>query len=223
MRRYIKRYKKFPESGPLYNALGRNFMGTKDADAIKQWEKGIEAEPSFSKNYYNACRYYHITKNKVWSILYGEIFINMEPLSTKTPEVKNILLDSYKKLFTDIDIEKINKDNNAFTKAFFSCMNKQNAIAFQGINAETLTMIRTRFILDWFAEYAAKYPFKLFVLQRQLLQEGMFDAYNQWIFGAAQNLSAYQNWINVHASEYNELSRFQKGRTFKISKGEYYH
>lgn len=155
--------------------------------------------------------------------MYGEIFINMEPLSVKTPEVKNILLDSYKKLFTDIDIEKINKDNNGFAKAFVSCMNKQNAIAFQGINAETLTMIRTRFILDWFAEYAAKYPFKLFVLQRQLLQEGMFDAYNQWIFGAAQNLSAYQNWINVHASEYNELSRFQKGRTFKISKGEYYH
>ena len=51
----------------------------------------------------------------------------------------------------------------------------------------------------------------------------MFDAYNQWIFAAAQNLLAYQNWINVNASQYNELARFQKGRIFKIPTGQYYH
>ena len=78
--------------------------------------------------------------------------------------------------------------------AFLQTMNKQSIVAAAGINAETLTMIRTRFILDWFHDYAAKFPFRLFELQRQLLQEGMFDAYNQWIFGTAQNLAAYQNW-----------------------------
>ena len=49
-------------------------------------------------------------------------------------------------------------------------MNKQSAAASSGINAETLTMIRTRFILDWYTNYATKFPFKLFELQRQLLQ-----------------------------------------------------
>jgi len=80
-------------------------------------------------------------------------------------------------------------------------------------------MVRTRFILDWYADYGTKFPFKLFELQRQLLQEGMFDAYNQWIFTAAQNLPAYQNWISVNAGQYNELARFQKGRIFKIPAG----
>lgn len=220
---YKKGLKKFPESGPLYNSLGEILWAQRDASAIKQWEKGIENDPSYSKNYYNAAMYYYFMKDKIWPILYGEIFINMEPLGLKTAEVKSALLESYKRFFTDTDPKNNNKEKNAFAAAFTNCMNKQSAIASQGINAETLTMIRTRFILDWFTEYAGKFPFKLFIVQRQLLQEGMFDAYNQWIFGAVQNLSAYQNWINTHSAEYNELNRFQKGRIFKISKGEYYH
>ena len=83
-------------------------------------------------------------------------------------------------------------------------------------------MIRTRFILEWYTSYGTQYPFKLFELQQQLLQEGMFDAYNQWIFTAAQNLPVYQNWTTAHAYEYNELLRFQTGRIFKIPAGQYY-
>jgi len=65
-------------------------------------------------------------------------------------------------------------------------MNKQSLVASYGINPETLTMIRSRFILDWYNTNGDKLPFKLFELQRQLLQEGMFDAYNEWLFGSVQ-------------------------------------
>ena len=40
---------------------------------------------------------------------------------------------------------------------------------------------------------------------------------------AAQNLPAYQNWINAHTKEYSELSRFQKNRVFRMGAGQYYH
>ena len=220
---YKKGLKKFPESGALYNELGELLWGQKDYSAIKQWEKGIETDPGFSRNYYNACKYYYFSIDKVWSILYGEIFLNIEPSGAAAPEIKNILSESYKKLFADADLEKSNTDKNGFVQAFIQTMNKQSGIAATGINAESLTMIRTRFILDWFTEFGNKFPFKLFELQRQLLQEGIFEAYNQWIFTAAQNLPAYQNWITVNASEYNELTSFQRGRIFKIPVGQYYH
>ena len=100
-------------------------------------------------------------------------------------------------------------------------MNKQSGIANDGINAETLSMIRTRFILDWFNNNS-KYPFRLFEQQQQLLREGLFEAYNQWLFGAAQNLSSYQAWASLHAAEVAELNRFFSGRIFKIPKGQYY-
>ena len=222
---YKKGLKQFPKSGPLYNEYGQLLWAQKDYSAIKQWEKGIETDPGFSKNYYNACMYYYLTTDKTWSILYGEIFLNIEPSSTLAPEVKNILLEDYKKLFAEPDLEneKNNPEKNIFTQAFLKTMNKQSSLVASGINTESLTMVRTRFILDWFADYDSKFPFKLFELQRQLLQEGMFDAYNQWIFTAAQNLPAYQNWITVNSNEYNELTRFQKGRIFKIPTGQFYH
>ena len=220
---YKKGIKKFPNSGSLYNESGKFLWIQKDFSAIKQWEKGIEMDPGFSKNYYNACTFYYFSTDKVWSIIYGEIFLNIEPLSAYSQEIKNVLLEGYKKLFADVDLEKGNTEKNNFTTAFLKTMNKQSAAAAGGINAESLTMIRTRFILDWYANYANKFPFKLFELQHQLLQEGMFDAYNQWIFAAAQNLPAYQNWTTTHTEEYNDLTRFQKGRIFKIPGGQYYH
>ncbi len=216
---YKNGIKKFPDSGPIYHDYGELLWNKQDYTAIKQWEKGIEADPGYSGNYYNACKYYYFSSDKIWSILYGEIFLNMEPLSSITPEIKNILLESYKKLFTDISSVK-NKNN--FEAAFIDVMHKQSDIALNGITPETLTMIRTRFSLDWFQNYAAKYPFRLFDLQKQLLQSGMFDAYDQWIFGATQNLAAYQSWTGTHSTEYNEFNNFQRGRIFKIPKGQYY-
>jgi tetratricopeptide (TPR) repeat protein len=219
---YKKGLKQFPKSGPLYNELGELLFAQKDYTAIKQWEKGIEMDPGFSKNYYNASRYYYFTTDKVWSILYGEIFLNIEPGSILTPEIKNILLEGYKKLFADADLQKAGVGQPPFVQAFLQTMNKQTNLAASGINTESLTMIRTRFILDWYNDFGTKFPFKLFELQRQLMQEGMFDAYDQWIFTAAQNLPAYQNWITLNADEYNELTRFQKGRIFRIPTGQYY-
>jgi tetratricopeptide (TPR) repeat protein len=220
---YRKGIKKLPNSGPLYNELGKVLWTKNDFNAIKQWEKGIENDPGFAGNYYNASKYYYFTTDKVWSLIYGEIFINIDPKSAYGPEIKNILLEGYKKLFADADLEKNNKDKNSFTTAFLKTMNKQSSLASTGINAESLTMIRTRFILDWDVNYAAKFPFKLFQLHKQYIQDGLFDAYNQWVFATAQNLPAYQSWTAAHSKEYSELTRFLEGRIFKVPAGQYYH
>ena len=101
-------------------------------------------------------------------------------------------------------------------------MIKQSSLAGKGINTEVLTMIRTRFILDWYEKNAAKFPFRLFDYQQQLIREGMFDAYNQWLFGATENLAAYDNWIKTHAEEYNGFNAFQRSRVFKMPQGQHY-
>ena len=219
---YKKGIKKFPGDGALYNDYGELLWAQNNLEAIKQWEKGIELDPSYPRNYYNAARYYYLTTDKIWSILYGEIFINMEPLGRNTPELKDILLESYKKLFADANLEQDDKNKTDFEKAFLQTMNKQSAVASQGISTETLTMIRTRFILDWANNHQIKFPFKLFEYQQQLMQEGLFEAYDQWIFGSSENLPAFQNWTVTHKEEYNAFTNFQKGRTFKIPLGQSY-
>ena len=221
---YKKALKKFPKSGPLYSEYGELLWSAKDMLAIRQWEEGIKNDPGYSGNYYNAALYYFYTKDKVWSLIYGEIFVNMESLSERGASMKQMLLQGYKeKLFAEADIMKGEEKNKSeFAKAFLQGIGKQSALTNNGISTETLTMIRARFILDWYETNAAKYPFKLFDFQRQLLQEGMFDAYNQWLFGASENLAAYDNWTKVHAEEYEGFSKFQKSRIFKMPVGQYY-
>jgi tetratricopeptide (TPR) repeat protein len=213
-------------AGNIYKALhseyGELLWAQKDNSAIDEWEKGIKLDPSYAGNYYNAALYYFYTKDKVWALVYGEIFVNMESLTERAAAMKQILFKAYKeKLFADIGSSK-DDDKSEFAKAFLQAMNKQISLVNRGITTETLTMIRSRFILDWFANYASKFPFRLFDYQRQLMQEGMFEAYNQWLFGTVENLAAYDNWTKTHTEAYTNFTSFQKGRIFKVPGGQYY-
>lgn len=221
---YKKALKKFPKSGALYSEYGELLWATKDYSAITQWEKGIETDPGYSGNYYNAALFYFYTKDKVWSLIYGEIFVNMESFNERGAAMKEMLLRGYKeKLFADADLMKDQeKSSSEFAKAFLQGMGKQSSLAGKGINTEVLTMIRTRFILDWYSANASRFPLRLFDFQLQLIREGMFNAYNQWLFGPVDNLAAYDNWTRTNSGEYSAFNNFQRSRIFKIPAGQYY-
>lgn len=221
---YKKGLKKFPKSGALLSEYGELLWSLKDYAAINYWEEGIKSDPSYSGNYYNAANFYFYTKDKVWSLIYGEIFINMESLGERGAAMKEQLLQGYKeKLFADADLLKGEEKNKSeFAKKFLEGISKQSSLVNSGINTDVLTMIRTRFILDWYANNATRYPFRLFDFHKQLLSEGLFDAYNRWLFGPVENLAAYDNWIKTHPEEYNNFSAFQKTRIFRMPQGQYY-
>ncbi|MBO9570881.1 MAG: tetratricopeptide repeat protein [Chitinophagaceae bacterium] len=219
---YRTALRKFPKSGALYSEYGEILWAKGDiTDAAKQWERGIEVDVNYPGNYYNAAKYYYMSSDKVWGLLYGEIFVNLESYSKRTPEIKKLLLDGYKKLFTDVNISK-GQGKNEFTKAVIDIMSKNAKAVNGGVTPDALSALRTRFTLGWFEKYATKFPYRLFDHYKQLAQEGMFDAYNQWIFGAADNLPAFQQWTIKHAEEYNKFVAFQKSRVFKLPQGQYY-
>ena len=221
-RMYKKALKKFPKSGPLYSEYGEMLWDKKNYDAIEQWEKGIATDPAYAGNYYNAALYYYFTKDKVWALIYGEIFVNMEWLTERAVEVKRILLESYKeKLFNNLD-SKTSKNKNEFQDAVLQTFSKQASLTERGITIESLNMIRTRFILDWYANHATRFPYKLFDYQQQLIREGMFEAYNQWLFGPVDNLASFDQWTRTHADAYSKFTTFQKGRVFRMPQGQHY-
>jgi hypothetical protein len=159
----------------------------------------------------------------VWGLIYGEIFVNLESYSRRTPEIKTMLVEGYKKLFSDPDMMKNQDSKNEFAKAYLDVMKNQSQVVSAGITPDALSALRTRFILEWYDKEVSKYPFRLFDYHRQLAKAGMFDAYNQWIFGAASNLSAFQQWTATHSEEYNRFNTFQKNRVFKMPEGQYYY
>lgn len=221
---YTKGLKQFPKSGVLHSEYGELLWSKKDITAIKQWESGIKSDPNYPGNYYHASRYYYFSTDKVWSLIYGEIFLNLESYTIRTAEIKNILFDGYKKLFASSDIMQNynSKKKSGFEKAFLISMSSQSQLASAGIHPKNLFAIRKEFITQWFETQAATFPFRLFDYQKQLLESNMFEAYNQWIFGAATNATDYQSWIKNNQDEYNIFNHFQRGRVFKLPEGQYY-
>jgi len=222
-RMYKTALKKFPASGILYSEYGEVLWSKKNfSDAAKQWEKGIEIDPNCSGNYYNAAKYYYFSSDKVWGLIYGEMFVNIESYSKRTAEIKDLLVEGYKKLFTG-DLSKGQDTKNDFVRAFLDVMKSQSSyINSNGVTPETLTAARTKFTLDWFQKYAMAFPFRLFDYHQQLLKAGMFDAYNQWLFGTAANLPAYETWTKAHTQEHDQFEYFQHNRVFKVPPGQYY-
>jgi len=234
---YVRGLKKFPKSGELYNDYGDLLQNMKNFDgALRQWVKGIETDPNFPGNYYHASRSYLWTKEPIWAILYGETFINLESFTTRTAEVREIVLECYKKLFDDPAIfnsvpvetsdkkgKKGSKDaESGFMENFKSVMAKQVSVIATGIEPESLIMLRTRFLLDWYNFYGVRYPYALFDFQRKLLKEGMFEAYNQWLFGPVSNQAEYKAWTNLHKAEYDSFSAFQRNHPLKLRDEEFY-
>ena len=221
---YKKGLKKFPSSGALYSEYGDlKWTLGKPEEAITLWEAGINTDPSHSGNYYHAAKFYFAAADKVRSIMYGEIFTNIESYSVRTAEIKILLIESYKRAFVSSESKQFYiKKTTDFEVKFLETLMKQSALASRGITPETLLIIRSRFILDWFISNSNLFPHKLFDHLQYLLREGMFDAYNQWLFGPASDISAYQYWLKTHEIEYKKFQEYQRNKLFKMPEGQHY-
>ena len=224
-RMYRRALKKFPDSGPLNAEYGEMLQARRDgAAAVAQWEKGIQLDPSYPANYYHAARYYFSNGEMLRSLIYGEIFLNMDTYSGRSAEVKELLLEAYKNFYANPTGPKLSnlRKRTPFEDAFKAALLAQSSLASMGIDVDRLIMIRTRFVLQWFNNAGEPFPHRMIDQQRQLLREGLFEAYNQWLFGAASNAVAYQMWAGTHAEDIAAFSRFQQNRVFRMPAGQYY-
>ena len=228
---YKRGLKKFPNEGVLYSEYGDLISAKDPQGAVKLWEQGVTADANYSGNYYFLAKQLAENKDILWSILDAETFLNMESFTARSTEIKNLLLDDYKKFFAGnyvkppvAETKKGSKKPQPiqFSDAVIEVLNKQQSQLALGITPETLTVIRTRFILDWYDKYAGRFPFRLFEQQKQLLQEGMFEAYNFWLFGPASNLKTYQTWQQFHQDELNAYLGFVRSKVFKVPQGQQY-
>lgn len=222
---YQQGLKDFPRSGPLHSEYGELLEILKrPREAIEMWEKGMQIAPSYSGNYYNAAVYYYKQPyDKIFAILYGEIYANMESMNPKTLSIKKMIQDTYKDLFAGTTLQSsINDTKNAFAKAVLQTYAKQSSVTNQLLNVETLGMIRTRFILDWNNANASQFPFQLFDYHTMLMKEGLYESYNQWMFGPVDNEDAFKNWAALHKEDYDKFTQFHTNRIFKMPPGQVY-
>ncbi len=221
---YKEALKKFPNSGVLYSEYGDLLASDNNTEAaIKQWEKGIETDPNHSSNYYYAAKYYAQKGNIIWGLLYSEIFVDIESFTKRTEEIKSILFGGYKKLFSAPEaLDNAKQNGTPFEKVVATNLSKLTGLMNDSVTAETFTVLRTRFILNWYNSSSKEFPFRLFEHQRLMLQEGYFEAYNQWLIGPLADTQKFQSWTQNHPDEVKAFQQFQHNVIFKIPEGQYY-
>lgn len=216
---YEKGLAKFPTSGLLYSEFGDLYSQmNKGSEAIRLWEKGIEVDPGYNNNYYFASKYYYEKKNWIWMMLYGETFVNIESLSDRTREIKELLAIVFASAPTP---GFLGSKPNGFAQAVIGTLSKTPVADPKKMDPQTLTLYRMNFINEWKKENAGKYPFRLFEYQDQLIKEGLFEAYNQWLF-ASFDYEGYEKWKAANKEKQAAYEKFTGNRVYKVPAGQYY-
>lgn len=218
-----------PNSGPLYHQSGLLYETDNEmVYALETWLEGINKDPGYHLNYFEAARAYMNTDKVIWAILYGEMFINMEQQTKRAYDTRAMLIEGYKKLFTSLSTGNIpkfgagNKNAKGFEEAVYSTYMALSPVVSDGFTTENLTMLRARFIMDWTLQYAAQYPFTLFARYDDLIRNGYFDTYNQWLFGKVENKQQYEAWTKFHPEAMPQLESWLSRSPLKPPMGEFY-
>ncbi len=211
--------KKFPYSGLLYYNKGNLLNADKKTNkqALTTWTEGIKADRFYPSNYLACSNYYLENNNPLWAIMYAEIFINLEGNTKRSAEAKSNLIKAYKQLMQSNTggglpqfkgKEKQANNTPKFEEWYHQTFGKSTPALSLGLSTESLTMIRTRIILEWRNKYTSQFPFSLFSYQDNLLRNGYFDAYNQWLFGAADNSALFSVWIKNNSELYQNFENW---------------
>jgi len=86
----------YPQSGRLHYEMGATaLIERRMDDAILWWVKGTKAEPRFPTNYYWVAKVNADTKNKIWTLIYGEAFMNLERGTKRTKEISKLIFEAW--------------------------------------------------------------------------------------------------------------------------------
>ncbi|OWY23249.1 tetratricopeptide repeat protein [Sphingobacteriales bacterium UPWRP_1] len=219
-----KAFERFPGNGALYLDMGvieliRNHPQT----AIDHWEKGIKSDPSFADNYFLAAQTYAGSDRKVWALLYGEVFMNLERGTARWDTMSHLLYNLYNGLLTDSaylqkgTLELPRTKTNGFEQAHLrvfdilrknGMMNPDRAKKADGATntLKLIGMVRKNFMEMWLQTFTLLYSNNLYANLRQMMDKGYLDSYNNWMFSPvctndflewkAGNEAKYADFIN---------------------------
>ena len=211
---FLNGIKKFPDAGQLYVELGGIYYRQNNNDkAVSVWEKGIENAPNFASNYYWTTLLYCHSSEKIWGLLYGEIFLNLEPMTERSDEISELLYRTFRsgiRLAATNENRKLSfsersrmfllLEDEQNTKLPFQVLFDMNFAAglgdyFEKMSIENIYKLKKAFINAWFeGKYNEQYENVLFTWQRKIIEAGHFEAYSYWLFNLG-NPKEFDNWL----------------------------
>lgn len=231
---YVEGMKRFPGSGRLFMEAGVVYMRQDDyGNALSYFLSGMESDPYYPSNYYRAAYLFLNSSEKIWGLVYGETFMNLERTTDRTATMGGWLYDAYKESaeFPTDSTFKFNLTADRtinwfpegdieipFPIAFELSMEKARK-GEREISLASLDRIRTRFIEDWFENgdgfLQDEYGQPVLRFQKKVLDAGHYEAYNYWLLGDADP-GAFNAWLSDNEEKYGEFVDWMNANRMKL-------
>ncbi|WP_196889387.1 tetratricopeptide repeat protein [Aureivirga sp. CE67] len=236
---YQRGIDKFPNAGKLYTEQGVVEYFRENYDkAIELWEKGIEVEPSYPSNYYWLGKIFSYTEERIWAVMYGETFVNLERGSKRTEEMSKILHDTFKDA---IYIESDSTGGVRFTQSIIMSTEGEFKMPFsmeyamgmtlaltphtmakeKEINIPILNQIRKDFVNHWFKEKKQKnYSNVIIEYHKKLKDVGHFESYNYWLLMKGDE-NLFVEWYQKNTDKFNQFVEWYQENPLEMDKSNY--
>lgn len=242
---YSDGLKRFPAAGRLYMENGLTYQMDKEYDkALELYEKGVLAEPDYPSNYYRLAKLFARTNERIWTLFYGELFMNIERGTNRTEEMSQLLFETFKKsisfdpdssnkLKLDMTSNVINFDPKQKFKIPFSMAYTMDFIVGlaplgdnQPKKAVTIAMLceaRTLCIHLWFnnRKEDKEYPNVLLDFQKQLDEKGWLDAYTYWLLMKGDE-EEFVQWRDQNREKFDAFADWFKDHPLQLNKDHYW-
>ncbi|MFK7923673.1 MAG: tetratricopeptide repeat protein [Bacteroidia bacterium] len=222
LKAYKRGLRKYPNSGRLYAELGILALNHNHLrEAISYWEQGINLDPNYAPNYYWASKAYANTAERLWALLYGEVFMLLVPNDTRTDEISAMLLDNYSGCVEVLGDESVlfrlslkaytrssSQDRipfirsgppRSFEQAFVERFQASGAQFSLGLtDPYAIASARTAFNLSWREKESLTelFPNDLFLYWERLEAAGHWEAYHFWLLQAGEP-GAFRLWATT--------------------------
>lgn len=217
---YKEGIKLFPNAGQLYTELGG--MAYKEGDndrAVEIWEQGIQNAPDFASNYYWAAKLFCYSSEKIWAVLYGELFLLLEPNTNRSAEMSALLYKTYRESMMVNPNSSwqnwVSFSERARTYIMLGAAEEGEKTPFQVAVDDASTralqpqmknkdiaaiyLLRLGFLEQWnLYQYNTLYPNFLFDWWQQVNDAGHMEAYTYYIFKNG-NETEFEQWKQQNA------------------------
>jgi tetratricopeptide (TPR) repeat protein len=231
---YKRGLKIFPNSGRLYLEIGN--LHENDKEALEFYEKGVKVDPKYPSNYYWLTKIFCSSKDEIWGMLYGEMFMNLERGSKRTVEISKLLFDTYK---SEIQYQSDSSMAVSFCQNhILSVGNKKTALPFSmiyemgltqaisisdEITLESLNKIRKKYIDFYYnKKFNKSYANALFEWHRDLIKEDKFECYNYWMMMQGDQ-DEFNTWYGSNKERFDNFLNWFSEHPMTISKDNYFH
>ena len=226
---------RFRNSGLLYCELGNYWLDKlQTRNVIGYYEKAIIADPNYPLSYYMLSKLLNSTANKLWSILYGEFFINFSSDLNYCTEISTGIYEAYTNSIirngktVDIHFIDLAKDPDyfpddsllKFEQAYHKVMAEavKKVIFDKTITIENISDLRTNFIKIWYKKgFDKQFDIPLFELNKQMLDKGFFKHYNYYLLKDGRP-DEFEKWMEKNQLQFIDFANWYYENMLKLTK-----